>query len=309
MRRPDDVVVEVALEARAGDPLERLDVAGARPGHDVGRAAPGRAASCPSPASRASRGRTACRSSPGTGPARSPRRPRTATSPGVMTSSIRSSSPVAGSIPNSNFVSARITPGRLGDLGAAPVQARSRASATRSATSRPTSSRRLVDRDVLVVALLGLRRGREERLRQAVALAQPGRQRDPAHRAGPAVVLPARAREVAADDRPRSAAARPAGRASSGRAGRRPSAGVSRAAARDVLGRDADEVVRDEVRGPVEPEPRQAGQDPALVRDRRRQDDVERAEAVRRDEQQPVVADARTGRGPCRSAGTSRRAG
>ena len=47
----------------------------------------------------------------------------------------------------------------------------------------------------------------------------------------------------------------------------------------------------DEVAGPLEPEPRQAGQDAALVGDRRRQDDVERAEPVGRDEEQAVVAD------------------
>ena len=46
--------------------------------------------------------------------------------------------------------------------------------------------------DVLVVALLGLGRRREDRLGQALGLTQPGRQRVPADRAGVAVVAPAR---------------------------------------------------------------------------------------------------------------------
>ena len=40
-----------------------------------------------------------------------------------------------------------------------------------------------------------------------------------------------------------------------------------------------------------EPEARQAGQHPALVGDLGRQDDVEGRQAVRRDEQQPVLAE------------------
>src|SRR5207248_7149608 len=58
----------------------------------------------------------------------------------------------------------------------------------------------LVAGDVLVVAGLGLRRGREDRLRQLLGLAQPGRQRVARRRAGRLVILPARAGEVSAHD-------------------------------------------------------------------------------------------------------------
>ena len=58
-----------------------------------------------------------------------------------------------------------------------------------------------VEVDVLVVvAHLGLRGGREDRLGQLVRLAQALGQRDPADLAGALVVLPARARDVAAHD-------------------------------------------------------------------------------------------------------------
>ena len=55
-------------------------------------------------------------------------------------------------------------------------------------------------RDVQVVSRLGLGRRREDRLRQAIGLDQAGRQRDAADLAGRLVVLPSRARQVAARD-------------------------------------------------------------------------------------------------------------
>ena len=58
-----------------------------------------------------------------------------------------------------------------------------------------------------------------------------------------------------------------------------------------------------------EPEPRQAGQHAALVRDRRRQHDVEGGDPVRRDEQQAVRRRARRGRGPCRTRTKPRSSG
>ena len=70
-----------------------------------------------------------------------------------------------------------------------------------------------VEVDVLVVlAVLGLGRRREDRLGQPVALAQPGRQRDAADRAARLVLLPAGAGEVAADDDLDRAGPSPAGR-------------------------------------------------------------------------------------------------
>src|SRR5580704_15457961 len=53
--------------------------------------------------------------------------------------------------------------------------------------------------DVLVVALGGLSRRGEDRFGQPVGFAETGRHRDPAHLAGPLVVLPPRAAQVATD--------------------------------------------------------------------------------------------------------------
>ncbi len=57
-----------------------------------------------------------------------------------------------------------------------------------------------VEVDRLVVADVGLRAGREDRLGQLLGLAQPLGQRDPGDGAGGLVVLPARAGDVAAHD-------------------------------------------------------------------------------------------------------------
>ncbi len=164
-------------------------------------------------------------------------------------------------------------------------------SRTRSARSAPisraASSRPMFSSWAPCSALVD---GREERLRQPLALAQADRQRDAADGAGSLVVLPAGAGEVAAnddldrEDLDASAEHHP------------PAQLRGRIGARDELRRQvfrsrAEEVIRDDSLGSREPEPRESRQHPALVRDLGRQDDVERRQPVRRDEQQPIVAD------------------
>ena len=82
--------------------------------------------------------------------------------------------------------------------------------------------------DVEVVPLLGLRRRRHDRRRQAVRLAQPRRQRVAADRPGRPVVDPARARRGSRARRTRPAASRAAGRPSSGRRRRARAGGSAR---------------------------------------------------------------------------------
>ena len=62
-----------------------------------------------------------------------------------------------------------------------------------------------------------------------------------------------------------------------------------------------EEMVRDDVPGTREPEGGEAGQDPPLVRDRSRQDDVEGRDAIAGDEQQPSRRRARRAPEPSRS--------
>ena len=81
IRRHHRRVGEVVVERDPGEPLERLDVARARPVDDVGGQLRARAASCPSPATRSSRGRTACRRRAVDRPARTRRRARSGRSP------------------------------------------------------------------------------------------------------------------------------------------------------------------------------------------------------------------------------------
>ena len=223
---------------------------------------------------------------------------------------MRSSSPVARSIPNSNFVSARMIPAALGDRRAVAVQrdrdvadplgaivARRRAAPTigRSRCSRRARPPRPSSPGVKIGS------GSRSLSRRPAGSAMP--QTAPVRQ----VLLPAGAREVAADDRPRSGGRRPGGRASSGRAARgtRPGPRPSR---REVLGRGREEVVRHDrlglwrtrtatgrsARGPCRGS-RSAG--------RRRTRDTG---PTRRAAAGPS-ADARTGRGPCRSGRTSRR--
>jgi hypothetical protein len=148
-----------------------------------------------------------------------------------------------------------------------------------------------------VGARLGLRRRGEDRLGQAIALPQAGWQRDAADGAVGAVLLPAGARQVAADHdldrqhvRPAAehhpaAQLRPAERTRPA-IGRRPEPAVGqvvRVGREQVVGNDAGRL--------DEPEAREAGQDAALVRDRRREHDVEGGQPVAGDEQEAVLPD------------------
>ena len=135
------------------------------------------------------------------------------------------------------------------------------------------------------MARLGLRRRREDRLGQPVGLDEPGRQRTPHTVPDSSVLRPARAGEVAAGhalDRDHLGPPdqhRPSGE--------RRLAGERR---REVRRIDGQDVVGDRSASRVEPEQRQPGQHPPLVRDRVREDDVERADPVGRDEEEPVLA-------------------
>ncbi len=135
----------------------------------------------------------------------------------------------------------------------------------------------LVEVDRLVVADVGLRRGREDRLGQLLGLPQALGQGDPRDGARRLVVLPARAGDVAAHD------------ALDGQ--HLELAHVQRPAAHlvgHVLG-DRHEVVRHDVPRLVEPEGRQRGQHLALVGNRCRMHDVVRRDPVRGDHQDAVA--------------------
>ena len=102
--------------------------------------------------------------------------------------------------PNSNLVSARITP-----WGARARRRTSRARSTRprrapSARGRRRARPRASKSIASSWPTSAFVRRREDRLGQLLGLAQPGRQRDPGDRAAGLVVLPARAGDVAADD-------------------------------------------------------------------------------------------------------------
>ena len=145
------------------------------------------------------------------------------------------------------------------------------------------------ERDVLVVALLGLRRRREHRLRQALGLLQVRRQPGSVHRAAGAVLLPRRPGDVAADDALHREHLRFGGQHDPPR-----QIGLCRRLlhrGRQVVERRGDEVAGHHAGQLAEPEGRHGGQDPALVRDRLGHDDVERRDAIARHHQQSVIAD------------------
>ena len=126
---------------------------------------------------------------------------------------MRSSSPVARSSPNSNLVSARMIPAR--PRSPAAVRAIELDAPTLAGPARPARARRCaghrVEVDVLVVlAQLGLGRGREDRLGQPVALAQARRQRDAARRRRSPGSPSSRSRRGSRGRRPRPAGPRPA---------------------------------------------------------------------------------------------------
>ena len=162
-------------------------------------------------APRASRGRTACRSSPGPGRARTSAASQKRDESGVSTSSMRISSPsrqhaeLELRVGEDDARRAR-TPRRRSAYRAIASVARPRRRDARGRPSDATSRRtRCSRRAGPGRAFVGRR---EDRLGQPVALAQAGRQRDAAHGARRPVLLPAGAREVAADDAPRSAGPR-----------------------------------------------------------------------------------------------------
>ena len=128
----------------------------------------------------------------------------------------------------------------------------------------------LVLADVEVVAARRLGRRRDDRPGEPVSLHEPGRELVAADRAGRAVVDPARAGEVSADDDLDGEHLE------------------SSALERPAVGPQGERVVRDEVRESREPEGREPGQDAPLVGDLGGQHDVEGRDAVRRNEQQPV---------------------
>ena len=202
----------------------------------------------------------------------------------MPTSSISVRSFVSRSKPNSNLVSARIRP-----FVAAPVAIRSKmpidSSLRRSYESVADELARLVGREGHVVALRGLRRRGEDRLGQLLGLDQTLRQRDAAHDALALVLRPPAAGQVAAHD---AFHRDDVGGAHERRAPGQLGVGVERRREPGAVGRQ--HVVRHEVARLLEPVQRARGQHAPLVRDRRRQHHVERADAVGGDQQQPVVA-------------------
>ena len=131
--------------------------------------------------------------------------------------------------------------------------------------------------------VVGLGRRREERARKPVGLAQPRRQRNAADRARASVVLPSGAGEVAAHDALEREHLEPPHEQ---RAAGEPR--VARALGKVAqLGRD--DVIANDVRREREPVEREGREHPALVGDRRREDDVERRDAIRGDQQKPPI--------------------
>src|SRR5690606_21230823 len=147
-----------------------------------------------------------------------------------------------------------------------------------------------VEGDVLVVPVHRLRRRREDRRLEPGALDQPSGERLPGGGAALAVLGPRRAGEVAADDaldrdRPGPADEHPAPRPP------RPVRRELRDFPHDDVRVDRDHVVRrDRLEAPQPPGGEQR-QDLALPGDRLREHDVERADPVRRDDQEPAAAD------------------
>ncbi len=136
------------------------------------------------------------------------------------------------------------------------------ARAPRAARSGPRRARTSGEGDVFVVAALRLGRGGEDRLGQAVGLAQPGGQRDTADRARGPIVLEAGAREIAAHH---TFHGQGLGLGHDHRASREL---ITEGPKHGRVGRDVgrDHVVRQDVLQQVEPEERNLGEDDSLVR-------------------------------------------
>ncbi len=136
-----------------------------------------------------------------------------------------------------------------------------------------------------MLAEVGLGRRRENRRSELVGLAQAGRQRDPADRAGRLVILPARTDDIAAHHRFHQ--------------DRLQALGDDRAAfdliqlvrAHHALGCYARHMIRHDMAELVEPEIGHLVQHHALARNRFIHHDVERRQPVAGDDQDLVVAD------------------
>ena len=132
--------------------------------------------------------------------------------------------------------------------------------------------------------LLGLGAGREERLREHVAVLQAFRHRLAGYGASPAVVAPSGACDEAAHDALDVDAV--------GALDDHGAAGEFVGDAEVVaVGGETYEVVRDDVLGHVEPELGNLGKDCALLRDSGGQDDVECGDAVGGDHKKQAVAE------------------
>jgi len=161
----------------------------------------------------------------------------------------------------------------------------------------------LVEADVLVVlALLCLRRRREDRFRQAITLAKAARQPDSADGAAFLVLLPARAGEIPADDGfDRKDLGGPADHdppsdrvelCKIGRLVPRPPE-IGRVCARQDREVSVEEMVWNDPCRFREPEPRQACKNASLVRNHCRENYVERRDAVGCDHQEPAIVERR----------------
>ena len=184
----------------------------------------------------------------------------------------------ASSRPNSNFVSARMTPRSRAWSAAKRVERERRVAHLLGQRAVADERDGALEVDRLVVALLGLRRGREERLGQLLGLLQAGGQRDARDRAGGLVVLPAGAGDVAAHD---ALDRQHLELAHGERRGRVPRRARRRSRRRGGWRRCA--------RVRAEPEDRQPGEHLALVGDRRRVDDVVGRDPVGGDHEQLVA--------------------
>src|SRR5262249_29467705 len=132
------------------------------------------------------------------------------------------------------------------------------------------------------MSVFGLRRRREDRLRQLVALPQAGRQLDAADTPAGLILLPAAAGQIAAND---ALDRHDLGLAAEHRAAVERGSQVRR----DNIGRGGDQMMRDTARERLEPEERQGCQDAALVGNAAGHNDVERRDAISGDDQQLVT--------------------
>ena len=167
--------IGLGAEAASREASVDLAIGRGRAGRRPRARARARAACGPSPARRASRGPAACRAAAGRCPRRSSPASQKREESGVSTSSPSTMRPAASS-PNSIFVSAMRMPRSAAIVARAVVDARASASRRRCGGLGADDRGRPVEVDVLVVALLGLRRGREDRRVEAHALGQTGGQ-------------------------------------------------------------------------------------------------------------------------------------